>query len=364
VCDAAGVRTFACVCGRVLFFENDRCHGCARKVGWCPMCRAIAPVDPEGDQLRCALRGCGAWLVPCHNDRVERVCNRFVPAQEAPAQPLCDCCRHNAIVPDLSIDGHRERWADLERAKRRLFYQLDMLGLPRGVPGDDSTTVLPLSFDFRADALPEGAPGQWRPMKGEQVLTGHAGGKITINVREADDVARERARVAMDESYRTLLGHFRHEIGHYYWEVLVSPAPDARARFDVLFGDPDAPSYAEALDRHYAQGPPADWATRFTTPYASMHPWEDWAETWAAYLELLGTLDTAVALGRGRGAASPYAERAPMTEWVARYLDLGIDLNELNRAMGLDDLLTRRFSDAVIEKLELVDSVVHASRAG
>ena len=384
------MRTFECVCENVLFFENSLCTQCDREVGWCPACEAIAPIEPmaQGDGWRCLLPGCGAELSKCDNYRVEGVCNRMVPRgtgnatpgdqagpRQAPrttapqaAEPqtaapqttteqiLCDCCRHNAVIPDLSVAGHRERWARLEEAKRRLFFQLDAMGLPRGDGLDP-----PLRFEFMTDALPTATPGVWRPSGGDQVMTGHADGTVTINVREADDAERARMRMQMGEDYRTLLGHFRHEIGHYYWEVLIAPDPDRLARFVALFGDPESPTYAEALDRHYREGPPANWIERYTTEYATMHPWEDWAETWAAYLEVLSTIDTAAHLGFGRRRASPYEQPVPMDELLARYRALGIDLNEINRAMGLMDLLTRNFPAPVIEKLHFVDEVVRAA---
>ena len=349
------MRTFECVCDNVLFFENSLCTQCEREVGWCPHCDGMSPIEPAGTAWRCVR--CETALLKCHNYIVEHVCNRMLLAEGAdPAvQPLCDCCRHNTLIPDLSVPGHRERWARLEEAKRRLMYQLDALGLPRG---DDQDP--PLRFQFLTDAIPQG-PGQWRSAGDEQVMTGHADGVITINVREADDAERARVRLQMGEDYRPLLGHFRHEVGHYYWDVLVDPDPALRERFVQLFGDPLDPPYGEALKRHYDQGPPADWAERYTTTYATMHPWEDWAETWAAYLELASTLDTAVELGLGRGSVSPYAEAIPLDALLPRYRALGIDLNEMNRAMGLNDILTRNFPDPVVAKLHFVHEVIHAS---
>jgi len=189
-------------------------------------------------------------------------------------------------------------------------------------------------------------------------MTGHEGGTITIDVREADPAERERQRLELGEEHRTLLGHFRHESGHYYWELLVDPKPALRSAFVALFGDPLQPSYGDALQRHYAVGPPAGWSDRYTSAYASMHPWEDWAETWAAYLEIASTLDTAVHLGLGRYGPSPYVSAEPIRTLLDRFRELGVELNELNRAMGLEDLLTRRFPEPVIAKLELVDRVI------
>ena len=139
------------------------------------------------------------------------------------------------------------------------------------------------------------------------MVTGHADGVITLDLAESDDVHRERRRAELGEPYRTLLGHFRHEIGHYYWPILVERA-GALERCRALFGDERA-DYGEALERHYADGPPADWAERHVSAYATMHPWEDWAETFAHYLHIRDTLQTA---GGVRRSSSP-APRTPRT---------------------------------------------------
>ena len=183
------MRTFPCTCGNTLYFDNTLCLGCGSAVGWCPSCSAIAPLMPGETEGSWQCGQCGAVLALCHNYAVEAVCNRCVQNGETGA--LCDCCVHNEIIPDLGIAGHRERWAELEAAKRRVFYTLDLLNLPRGWPGGGD--LLPLTFDFKADALPD--VGLWRPMAGtSKVYTGHADGKITINVKEADTVEREKLR--------------------------------------------------------------------------------------------------------------------------------------------------------------------------
>src|SRR5262249_50270393 len=155
-------------------------------------------------------------------------------------------------------------------AKRRLVYTLLALNLPLVSRQEDRESGL--SFEFLADPADPAAP---------RVMTGHAGGVITVNVAEADDAERERRRLQMNEPYRPLLGAFRHEIGHYYWDRLIRGSARLAA-FRETFGDERA-DYAEALDRHHAGGPPGDWQDRFVSAYASSHPWEDWAETWAHY---------------------------------------------------------------------------------
>ena len=274
------MQTFSCYCGNPIFYENTQCLACQSEVGWCPSCSNIVAIEPlDSGGFLCTHPGCETTLMKCHNYAVENVCNRMVVMEEGHADTLCVCCRYNDVIPDLAIDGHRERWAALEAAKRRLFHTLDLLKLPHGT--EDDAIAVPLSFSFMADALPDQGLGR-STAKQEKVYTGHASGHITINVKEADDVERERLRIDMNESHRTLIGHFRHEIGHYYWDVLVKERDEEACR--AVFGNHHRPSYAEALEQYYQTGAPADWANRFISAYATMHPWEDFAETFALLL--------------------------------------------------------------------------------
>ena len=190
----------------------------------------------------------------------------------------------------------------------------------------------------------------------ERVFTGHAGGKITINIREADTVEREKLRVDLSEGHRTLIGHFRHEIGHYYWDLLVRGDPDREARCKALFGDHENPSYGEALERYYAEGPAPDWRSRCISAYATMHPWEDWAETFAFYLDIVDVMETVAA-----SSLITVPLHGDLKTLVEIYTRLGVLLNELNRAMGLIDFLPDVPSPAVLEKLQLVHDVIAGS---
>jgi hypothetical protein len=122
-------------------------------------------------------------------------------------------------------------------------------------------------------------------------MTGHENGIITIALTEADDIERERRRHDMGEPYRTLLGHFRHEIGHHFWDLLVRDG-GRLSECRALFGD-DSQDYATALRSHYQGSAPADWQQRYVSAYAASHPWEDFAETWAHYLHIIDTLEMA-----------------------------------------------------------------------
>src|SRR6478609_7745113 len=196
---------------------------------------------------------------------------------------FCIACRLTRTIPDLGDPDNARYWAGIEAAKRRLVAQLITLGSPvRSRLVDDPEQGL--MFDFLRS-----------PPGGPQVMTGHANGLITLNVEEADNAKREAIRHAMREPYRTLLGHFRHEVGHYYWDRLIWNTRWLEP-FRALFGDERA-SYSEALKRNYEQGPPADWAKSYISSYATMHPWEDWAETWAHYLHVVDSLGTALGFG-------------------------------------------------------------------
>jgi len=358
------MQRFACTCGNALFFENSRCLSCGRTSGWCPCCGMLTALEPTGDDvhLRCGQSGCGAALARCHNFVVQDICNRCLPAEAAEAGArFCDYCQLSGTIPDLSIPGHRARWYRLEVAKRRLLYQLDTIGLPYHPlqPGACPPGVNPgppLRFAFMTDAVPA-EDGAWRDIGCERVYTGHCAGHITINVREADDLQRERMRLNLGEAQRTLIGHFRHEIGHYYWERLV--AGQCTSRFIDIFGDHRDPTYAEALHRHYEHGPPADWPTRYISAYASMHPWEDFAETFGFYLDMRSVLDTAWHMHLADPLPTGTADLRAMLD---QHGHLVIGLNEMNRTMGLIDLAPDPVPAAAHGKLAFVhDLIQHAA---
>lgn len=355
------MRDFQCECGSTVFFENTQCVTCDKALGWCPACGAMTALLPDASgAFQCANAACGAQLAKCHNYAIEQVCNRcVVVSDEVAGDPaLCDYCRYNDTIPDLTVAGNREMWARLELAKRRLLYTLDLLRLPYGARADGFEP--PLSFDFKADVTV--APKWWWSMgKEERVYTGHANGKITINLREADTVEREKTRVMFQEAHRTIVGHFRHEIAHYYWEMLIAGADETEAAFKAVFGDHESPTYAEAQQSYYNDGPPADWARSYVSPYATMHPWEDFAETFATYLDMVSVLDTAMHMGVGDGL-DPLTAALP--DMVNRYIRLGVVLNELNRAMGLSDLVPEILVPPVVGKLAYVHDIAVANRCG
>jgi hypothetical protein len=356
------MKTFPCLCNNTLYFENSRCLTCTREVGWCPVCKGIHALLPDDSGgYTCANPECNARLIKCHNYAVHDVCNRMVaaPAAESSAtgqQTLCDYCRFNETIPDLSVPGNAEKWYRLEVAKRRLLYALDELQLPYGTRAEGFP--VPLSFDFKADQ--EVSTSWWRNSDGgEKVYTGHANGKITINIREADPVERERMRIELGEPQRTLIGHFRHEIGHYYWQLLVQGKDEAA--FKALFGDHENPSYSEALQQYYAYGPAPDWRNRYISAYASMHPWEDFAETWGTYMDMISVLDTSENVGLLRGEGLD-PEGTQLGAMVLKYLEIGMKVNEVNRAMGLMDILPEFFSEPVMQKMRYIHRLIRKAR--
>ena len=339
-------------CGQLVFFENVRCLSCGHALAYAPDVEDVVSLDPSADGLwRSAERGAeGRTYRLCANYDRENVCNWAVPADDP--EPLCASCRLTRTIPDLGQAGHKEAWYRLEVAKRRLVYSLLRLGLP--VVSKTVDAERGVVFDFLAET---DAP----------VLTGHADGVITISVAEADDAERERRRLRLHEPYRTLLGHFRHEIGHYYWQRLLDGS-DRLEAFRALFGDERA-DYAAALQKHYDEGALGGWQDRFISAYASTHPWEDWAETWAHYLHMTDTLETAAGCGlalRPRRADEPSLKttpRGPFEEKIDAWFSLTYVLNSLNRGLGLPDGYPFVLSDPVIAKLRFVHDTVAAVMA-
>lgn len=356
----ARAKAFQCICGQRIFFNNSECLHCHRQLGFDPRRGHVLALDPgkAAGSWAEAGRVRGRTFKRCANFASPAVCNWLLPA--ASASGLCLACGLNRTIPDLSRPENGMLWGKVEAAKRQLVAQLLTLGLPirrAQAPGDGG-----LAFDLLAPAA-DGTP----PM------TGHGGGLITLNIREADDAYRVQVREAMREPYRTLLGHFRHEIGHFYWDRLVADGPWL-APFRAVFGDERA-DYAQALRRNYEAGPPADWAQRFISTYAACHPWEDWAETWAHYLHMMDTLDTAISFGVARvdveQAGEPFTRAAlydPDDPDGQGFLDLvnawvaltGV-LNELSRSMGQRDFYPFVLPAAVVGKLQFVHRVIRGA---
>lgn len=330
------MQRFACpACAAEVYFDNTECLGCGALIGYDPQAARFVP----------------AGTLPACANRDAAFCNWTA----APGGTLCIACSHNRTVPDPAPPGNLDNWRAIEAAKRHLFYGILRWGLPHPTRMEQPDGGL--AFDFLAD----GTDANGNPT---HVLTGHAEGLITLNIAEGSDAEREARRTAMGEPYRTLIGHMRHEIGHYYWDVLVRDG-GRRDAFRALFGDERA-DYAAALERNYADGPPADWASRHISAYAAVHPWEDFAETWAHYLHIVDASDTAHAFGmrlRSRGDSvvmdtDPYAA-GNLDDTLADWVPLTLAMNSLNRSMGQPDLYPFVLNDPVCAKLGFIDALVH-----
>jgi len=347
-------------CNSLVFFENVQCLKCGHALGFLPDLGDLSTLEPAGNGAQRALApdARGRLYRPCRNSTQHQLCNWRIPIEDP--NPFCQSCRLNDVIPDLDVWGNRERWRKLESAKRRIIYTLKQLRLStEGVPSENRP---PLRFRFLGN-----------PVCGSLPLTGHSQGLITVNITEADDEQRERLRIRLHEPYRTLLGHLRHEIAHYYWDQLISRTPRL-ARFRQLFGNEEW-NYDSALWTYYQQGPRTGWQSRHISAYASAHPWEDWAETWAHYLHIVDTVETAASFGISLHPIHPDAKamtadpkqvagsNIPFDQTLNYWLPLTRALNSLNRGMGLPDLYPFVLSAPVIEKLRFVQEVVQSPRS-
>ncbi|WCT72603.1 putative zinc-binding metallopeptidase [Sphingomonas naphthae] len=347
------------------------CPNCSRpthfEVRVCPNCEFTLGYDPASDQLLFLGDNATTWrdaqneqhaVVVCQNNNEYQICNWLVPA--VGDQPLCLACKHNRTIPDLTAPSVPERWAKIEAAKRRMLHTVLHLNLPcETVAEAEANGTQPgLAFDFLYDPVGEETGTV-------QITTGHEAGLITLNLIEADDVQREKMRTSLGEPYRTLLGHFRHEVGHYYWSRLIENTPEVEG-FRAVFGD-ERISYEEAMGKHYGGGEGGGWTSDFVSAYATMHPWEDFAETFAHLLHIMDTLATIQGFGM-RMTEWPGSEDQPAvdfdpyhaetTQLVSEWGPFAFAANAINRAMGQPDLYPFRLTDPVVRKLDYVNRLV------
>ncbi|HMN70614.1 MAG TPA: putative zinc-binding metallopeptidase [Rhodoblastus sp.] len=324
------MRHLSCpACGNRVFFENYACLACGAQIAFSPGSGQMAPMFGDG-------------AVPACENRGQFACNWATTDGER----LCRSCRLDSVIPNLSFAGNLDRWRRIEQAKRRVIYDFVRLGLPiepRGPENPSGLTFHFLSADLAA------AP----------VMTGHDSGLVTLDIAEADDGVREQRRTEMREPYRTLVGHFRHELAHYYFERLVLNSSDIQAcRF--VFGDERA-DYQQALQIHYRNGAPPDWQQRFISAYASAHPYEDWAETFAHFVHIVATMDTALDLGFGGKLSEKIADPYTTEDFdalIEAFLPITGKVNEINRSMGQPDMYPFVLSDEVKGKLHFIHMIV------
>lgn len=347
-------------CGQPLLFEDTRCELCGHALGYLPALETLSAVEPDGSSWTAeADSDSSARYRFCRNWE-SRGCNWMMRADEG--EDFCVACRHNRTVPDLGDPVNLLEWQKIETAKRRLMYSLLRFDLP--VPTIASGAPEPLVFDFLAN------PSDLK--SGPKVMTGHEDGVITLALDEANDSRREKIRAAMGEPYRTLLGHFRHESGHFYWDMLVRDNADRLESCRAMFGD-DRIDYTEALKKHYETGAPDDWRTNYISFYATSHPWEDFAETWAHYLHIVDTLESAyafdVSVDLPDTEGDPERVVADFDPYDADGIDRLIDawrplsfvLNSMARSIGQNDLYPFTLCPAVIDKLGYIHNLVHGT---
>lgn len=339
------MKDFYCDCGHRVFFDSDRCLACGRHLGF----------EPAQLRVRSLSGAAGAVLETPDGGRYRRCrnaldfhsCNWLLADDDVEA--LCVSCRLNDMIPDLERPGNLTLWTRVEQAKRRLLYSLIRLNLPfAGSDGESGLRFRILEDQRRNPAVFE-----------TFVATGHLAGTITVNILEADDVMRHAAREQMQERYRTVLGHLRHESGHYFFSRLVH-SEHLRAACRELFGD-ERNDYAAAMQAHYDLGPPADWAEHFVSAYASSHPAEDFAETFAHFLHIDDALETARTAGLAPGGAAQAASGEG--NWVDDWIALAITLNEILRSLGADDPYPFVLTSPVRDKLLFMNRLVRRPAA-
>ena len=331
-------------CGQHLTFENSVCLSCGSRIAFSlPEMAMLVIASGEDSEHGGAVDSSDYRL--CANLHVAE-CNWLVKRDFTTTEAdLCVSCQLTRTRPNDSDTKAMAAYAGAERAKRRLIAELSELKLP--IVGRDVDPQYGLAFDLLSS-------------ESEKVFTGHEDGVITLDLAEGDDVHREQLRIAMAEPYRTLLGHFRHEIGHYYFYRLVGTDPQYLERSKELFGDPEA-DYQAALDRHYSQGAPPNWEQTFVSSYATMHAAEDWAETFAHYLHIRDTLDTSAAFGIAPAGAT-FDRRAlgpsAFDNMIEMWLPLAWSLNMVNRSMGRDDLYPFVLPQAVLDKMRFIHTII------
>lgn len=356
------MKVFQCQnCQSPVFFENTFCINCGHNLGYQSTYAQLVPLSMQGE-AGTIIPDDGKRYRYCANFQ-HNVCNWLVPFESTSI--LCEACMLNNTIPNLNSSDNQLAWYNLEKAKHQLIYGLKQLGLP--VISKTENTEKGLAFDFLSPAA-DGDPKK-------QVHTGHFKGLITINLAEADSVHREWIRKKMSETYRTLIGHFRHEVGHYYWDLLIKNQTQPLASFRNLFGN-ETQHYGQALDQYYQSGAPSDWQKRYISPYASAHPWEDWAESWAHYLHIMDIVETGFSFGlslhprmgsqalfESQRTLDPYIE-TDFSKIIEAFVPITFAINSFNRGMGIADVYPFVIAPIVQEKLAFIHDLVFSQKSG
>lgn len=345
-------------CNNLLYFENSICLKCSYAIGFDNGKLDLITIASQGKGVYYDVKHHGSAYRMCANAAYS-TCNWLIPVESS--STFCTACALNRTIPTLT-DQNADRWKRIEIAKHRLVYSLLRLNLP--VESKKSPDDRGIAFDFLADVALE-----------KRVVTGHNNGVITLNIEEADEAERVRNKLDLGEKYRTLLGHFRHEIGHYYWDILIQRSKLLHD-FREVFGD-ERRDYTGGLKNYYVMGPVPDWMNHFISPYATAHPWEDWAETWSHYMHMMDTLETAYYFGldirlekqtsiknqQTEINRDPYTMRS-FDQVFRMWLPLTFAVNSLNRSMGHADFYPFVVAPEVVKKLSFIHEVCKTVREG
>lgn len=335
-------------CTNAIFFENNTCDNCGHLSGFRDIDRMMLTFNPLGgalisDREEVAYKFC--------RNKEHNVCNWVI--EKDSLQEYCSACQLNRTIPNLADVENFEKWQHLEVAKHRLIYQLQKVGL--ALPSK-MTDPNGLCFDFVAQ------------QNDATLMTGHAEGVITILLREADSVLREKMRKQFLEPYRTLIGHLRHEVGHYFWDRLIATDTAVLEEFRQIFGD-ERSDYSDSLQQYYKTGAPEGWQHSFISKYATSHPWEDWAETWAHYLHIMDMVETAYFFGlhvkpknehkelKTKASFDPY-EIEDFDQIIKTCVPLSFAVNSINRAMGVPDVYPFVITENAIFKLKFIHKLL------
>ena len=339
-------------CNHAVFFENNSCENCGHLTGFRDLDRQMLTFNPLGDDMISDREE--VEYKYCKNKDYD-VCNWVIEKNNP--EDFCNACQLNRTIPNLTDLKNFEKWQNLEIAKHRLIYQLQKIGLP--LPSKIKNKK-GLCFDFVAQ------------QNNPKLMTGHSNGVITILLREADSVLREQMRKHFFEPYRTLIGHLRHEVGHYFWERLVKTNTIILTEFRTTFGD-ERLNYGDALQSYYRVGAPTKWQESFISNYATSHPWEDWAETWAHYLHIMDMLETAYFFGinvkpidkkkdmKAKATFDPY-NIEDFDVIIKTCVPLSFAVNSINRAMGVPDVYPFVIAPSVVKKLKFIHQLLLSKR--
>src|ERR1041385_1124534 len=116
------MKAFHCdCCQSLIFFENIECVKCHHSLGYLPDAGDLSTLEAQdGDSWRALTpKANNRNYRFCQNGKEHGVCNWMVPADEG--QSLCQACRLNKVIPDLTVSHNLNLWHKVELAKRRVL---------------------------------------------------------------------------------------------------------------------------------------------------------------------------------------------------------------------------------------------------